>query len=66
MQKPKPQAGRPGGKPYPVVKQLRLRTDDAEDLRYLASEWRCPESEAARRAIRDVARREREGIRGAE
>jgi hypothetical protein len=54
----KPAAGRPEGKPYPIVKQLRLKMEDAEDLKHLARQWRTSESEAARRAIREAAKRE--------
>jgi hypothetical protein len=50
--------GRPKGLAYPVIKQLRLRQDDADDLKALSERWRCSEAEAMRRAIREAAKRE--------
>jgi hypothetical protein len=59
-----PKAGRPPGKPYPTKKLIRLKAEDAEDLKELARVWRTTEAEAMRRALREVARLVRE--RGAE
>lgn len=47
--------GRPAGRDYPVIKQVRLGTQDAEELARLAGEWRCSESAAIRRAIHEKA-----------
>jgi hypothetical protein len=47
--------GRPVGREYPIVKQVRIGTEDAADLAHLCEEWRCKEAEAMRRAIREAA-----------
>jgi hypothetical protein len=43
--------GRPPGRDYPIAKQIRLGTDDAERLALLTRAWECSESAAIRRAI---------------
>ena len=54
--------GRPKGQGYPVSKHLRLRAEDGAELQRLAAHWRCSDSEAIRRAIRETARREGVGV----
>jgi hypothetical protein len=44
--------GRPPGKLFPAVKQIRLGTQDAAFLALLSRAWECTEAEAMRRAIR--------------
>jgi hypothetical protein len=52
MSKPAPKSpGRPEGKKYPSVKQLRLGDEQAERLASLARAWGVSESEAMRRLI---------------
>jgi hypothetical protein len=51
--------GRPPGRDFPVVKQLRLGTDDAQRLADLAAFWGISEAAAMRRAIKRVAEEER-------
>lgn len=57
-EQPKTGVGRPKGTSvYPVLKQIRLRVEDGQDLKDLAAFWRCTEAEAMRRCVREVARR---------
>ena len=51
--------GRPLGRDYPVIKQVRLGTQDAALLTALADAWRCSEAAAIRRAIAELAKREK-------
>jgi hypothetical protein len=61
MSEPKKTMGRPTGREYPVIKQVRLGLKDAEDLAALAELWRCSEAAAMRRALHETRQREREG-----
>lgn len=58
MDKPKGTRGRPLGRDYPVIKQVRLANADAEALAALADAWRCSEAAAIRRAIQEALKRE--------
>jgi predicted DNA-binding protein len=58
MKRDPPKPGRPPGKPYPVVKQLRLSERDAERLKLLAAKREKPEAWIMRELIREAAKRE--------
>jgi hypothetical protein len=60
MEKPRREMGRPAGRDYPIIKQMRLGSDDARKLGVLAEKWRCSEAAAVRRAIAIAA--EQEGV----
>jgi len=51
MKEQKKSPGRPVGKPYPVIKQVRLGTRDAKALGGLAAHWAVSESEVVRRLV---------------
>lgn len=50
--------GRPRGRIYGTGRQLRMSEGDLAAAAYLARLWGCSLSEALRRAVREVARRE--------
>jgi hypothetical protein len=52
-------SGRPPGREFPVVKQIRLGEVDAAQLAVLSDVWACSEAAAVRRAIHVAARGER-------
>ena len=47
--------GRPAGRDYPIIKQVRFGTAHAGDLALLVDRWGCTESGAIRRAVREKA-----------
>lgn len=51
--------GRPVGPIYPGGKHVRLTAEDLEDLEYLKRAWRTTDSDVLRRALREMARREK-------
>jgi hypothetical protein len=55
--------GRPSGRDYPIIKQVRLAPEDAEDLEFIANELRGTESGAVRYAIHETAERLRKSSR---
>lgn len=50
--KPRSSGGRPPGKPFPVLKQIRLTAEDAEELQALVLLLRTTEAEVLRRGLR--------------
>jgi hypothetical protein len=59
MEKGKRGRGRPPGKDYEVAKSVRLGADEERLLKALSDLYSCSEAAVIRRAIKEMAKRER-------